>query len=222
MRSCGPSRRTRCSGRRSPRCSSSTARSSGTTSGTVFDRASRVVPRLRQRVSSSPLSVAPPRWEIDANFDLGYHLRFTARRRARVSWPTCWTWPRPIAMQGFDRARPLWECTIVEGLADGRAPSSSRSTTRSPTAIGGVNLLLELFDLDPEAPRARHARGPAGRCHASPDRLRRLPQPRAPASDRHPEPPGQRCRDRGSPGRGTIPSARSTRRPSWSPRPDGS
>ncbi len=35
------------------------------------DRATRLVPRLRQRVVSNPMSIAPPRWEFDPNFDIG-------------------------------------------------------------------------------------------------------------------------------------------------------
>src|SRR5438270_7147718 len=41
-----------------------------------IDRASRLIPRLRQRVVGSPLVPAPPRWVVDANFDLTYHLRW--------------------------------------------------------------------------------------------------------------------------------------------------
>ncbi|MBS1838091.1 MAG: diacylglycerol O-acyltransferase, partial [Actinobacteria bacterium] len=69
------------------------------------DRVSRVIPRLRQRVRSNPLSLAPPRWEVDPNFDLDFHLR-------RVRVPDDGTMRdlldmvQPIAMQGFDRARP--------------------------------------------------------------------------------------------------------------------
>ncbi len=37
--------------------------------------ASKVVPRLRQRVVGNPYSLAPPRWEFDPHFDLGYHVR---------------------------------------------------------------------------------------------------------------------------------------------------
>ena len=40
-----------------------------------MDRVSRLVPRLRQRVLGHPLSIAPPRWEVDPNFDLDYHIR---------------------------------------------------------------------------------------------------------------------------------------------------
>ena len=39
-----------------------------------FERVSRVVPRLRQRVRANPMSVAPPRWEVDPHFDLHFHL----------------------------------------------------------------------------------------------------------------------------------------------------
>ena len=40
------------------------------------DRLSRIIPRLRQRVRSNPLSIAPPRWEYDPLFDIKYHVRF--------------------------------------------------------------------------------------------------------------------------------------------------
>ncbi|MCB1005032.1 MAG: hypothetical protein KDB35_12690, partial [Acidimicrobiales bacterium] len=86
----------------------------------IIERASRKVPRLRQRVVSNPLSVAPPRWEVDPNFDLDYHLRWV-RAGGDGSIQDLFDIAEPIAMQGFDRARPLWEYVVVEGLAEGRA-----------------------------------------------------------------------------------------------------
>src|SRR5262245_35102747 len=41
-----------------------------------IERATRLIPRLRQRVVSNPLSLVPPRWEVDPNFDLSFHCRF--------------------------------------------------------------------------------------------------------------------------------------------------
>ena len=95
-----------------------------------FDRASRVVPRLRQRVRSNPLSVAPPRWEVDPNFDLGYHLRFS-RVPGEGTMRDLLAMAQPMAMQGFDRARPLWECTIVDGLDGGRSALDPEDPPRS-------------------------------------------------------------------------------------------
>ena len=65
-----------------------------------IDRATRAIPRLRQRVRSNPLSVAPPRWEVDPNFDLGYHLRF-ARVAGRGTAEDVLAMAAPIAMQGL-------------------------------------------------------------------------------------------------------------------------
>ncbi len=83
-----------------------------------LERATRLVLRLRQRVVSNPLSIAPPRWEVDPNFDLDYHLRWT-RAGGDGSLRDLLDMAQPIAMQGFDRARPLWEFTVVDDLADG-------------------------------------------------------------------------------------------------------
>ena len=78
------------------------------------------IPRLRERAVSDPLGLAPPRWEPDPYFDLGFHVR-------RVAVPGAGTerdlldLAAPIGMQAFDRDRALWELYCVEGLEGGRA-----------------------------------------------------------------------------------------------------
>jgi len=111
------------------------------------DRATRLVPRLRQRVVSNAMSIAPPRWEFDPNFDIDYHLRWmkapgegTLRDLLDVA--------QPIAMQGFDRARPLWEFTVVEGLADGRAGLIIKVHHAITDGVGAVKIAMHLFDLE--------------------------------------------------------------------------
>ncbi len=123
----------------------------------VMERATRVVPRLRQRVVGHPYSIAPPRWEIDANFDLSYHLRFM---RAPVPTPEQLTDPagsatrqaldlaQPIGMQGFDRARPLWEITLVDGLADGKAAIIGKVHHAISDGVGGVKLQMAMLDIE--------------------------------------------------------------------------
>src|SRR5262245_21951093 len=42
---------------------------------TRIDRATYVIPRLRQRVVSPPFRIGPPRWTFEPTFDLDFHLR---------------------------------------------------------------------------------------------------------------------------------------------------
>ena len=118
----------------SSRSWSSTAPSTRTGCVGAWTGSAGSIPRLRQRVQGHPFSVAPPRWDVDPNFDLDYHLRFawvgsppTAGGGSEPGRPgrpgtvrEVLDMAEPIAMQGFDRARPLWEFTLVEGLADDR------------------------------------------------------------------------------------------------------
>lgn len=115
----------------------------------ALDRTSRLVPRLRQRVVSNPLSIAPPRWEVDPNFDLSFHVRWV-RAAGDGSLRDVLDVAEPIAMQGFDRARPLWELTTVEGLHDDRAAVVLKVHHSITDGVGGVKLAMHLFDLDPE------------------------------------------------------------------------
>ena len=163
MRSCGRSRRTRSSDPRSPRCRCSTGRSTPERFRDKVDRASRAIPRLRQRVVGNPYSLAPPRWEVDPNFDLGYHLRSVnaggAGGEREVLDLAQW-----VGMQGFDRARPLWEMYLVDGMADGRSALIQKLHHAITDGVGSIQIALTLFDLerDPGDPgtHARRARRP--------------------------------------------------------------
>lgn len=132
----------------------------------TVERATRVVPRLRQRVRGHPYSVAPPRWEVDPHFDLTYHLRFVSLG-GDASEADVLRMAQPLAMQGFDRARPLWEFHLVDGLAGGRAAIIQKVHHAITDGVGGVKLQLELLDLErdpieertmPEVP-AHHVAG---------------------------------------------------------------
>lgn len=86
----------------------------------VHARIARLVPRLRHRVVSPPMGLAPPRWAEDPNFDLHYHVRRT-RLPDGAGWPELLAAAEKSAMRGFDRARPQWEAVLYEGLPGGKS-----------------------------------------------------------------------------------------------------
>jgi WS/DGAT/MGAT family acyltransferase len=117
-----------------------------------FDRATLLIPRLRQRVLSPPLRIAPPRWAFDPSFDLDFHLR-----RFRLAPPatmrTLLDVVGPIATASFDRARPLWEFTLLEGLDGTDRCAMVMKVHHSITdGVGGMELLLHLVDFERDAP----------------------------------------------------------------------
>src|SRR3954470_12020473 len=112
-------------------------------------RATRLIPRLRQRAISSPLVPAPPRWVVDQNFDLNYHLRWV-KSPEPGTLRTLLDMAAPIAMQGFDRARPLWEFTVVEGLADGKAALIQKLHHSITDGVGAIKIAMYLLDLERE------------------------------------------------------------------------
>ena len=110
---------------------------------------------MRQRVVEPALRIGPPQWSGDPDFDLAYHVR-----RVRVPKPRSVASVLDVAataaMGDFDRARPLWEYTLVEGLPDKRAAIILKVHHSMTDGVGGMQLLLMLFDLerdpDPQGP----------------------------------------------------------------------
>jgi WS/DGAT/MGAT family acyltransferase len=113
----------------------------------LVDRGTRLVPRMRQRVRANPLSIAPPRWEVDPNFDLDFHLRFVRAGGDRTVRSVL-DLAEPIAMQGFDRARPLWEITVIEGLEDDHAALILKVHHAITDGVGAVKIALVMFELE--------------------------------------------------------------------------
>jgi diacylglycerol O-acyltransferase / wax synthase len=113
------------------------------------ERGTRLIPRLRQRVVTPLLRVGPPYWSADPNFDLSYHLR-RIRAPEPGNFECVLDLARNAAMAGFDRARPLWEYTVVDGLADGRSAMVIKVHHSMTDGVGGMKLLMMLFDLERE------------------------------------------------------------------------
>lgn len=113
-----------------------------------FDLISRKLPMFRQRVVESP-PPAPPRWEYDPDFDLDYHMRRTAVSGSGTLDDVL-EMARLAEMQDFDRARALWETTLVEGLADGGAAVICKFHHALTDGVGGVQIAMNLFDLSAE------------------------------------------------------------------------
>jgi WS/DGAT/MGAT family acyltransferase len=102
--------------------------------------------------------VAPPRWAEDEDFHLDYHVRRVSAP-GKGSWEDLLAVARPIAMQAFDRDRPLWEFTQVDGLADGRAGAVLKLHHAISDGVGLVRMTAGMVErsADPEPP-SRSAR----------------------------------------------------------------
>jgi WS/DGAT/MGAT family acyltransferase len=127
-----------------------------------IDRMSRLIPKLRQRAVGNPLSLAPPRWEVDPNFDLDYHLRWVKAPNPDGTMRPVFTLAQTMAEGDFDRMRPLWEMMLVSGLKEGQAAFIAKIHHSVTDGIGGLQMAALLFDFDrkgqelgpmPEAPK---------------------------------------------------------------------
>lgn len=113
-------------------------------------RATRMVPRLRRRVvAAGPLG--PPRWEDDPTFDLDRHLRWVKLPKGATD-ADARQFASTAASTSFDRTRPLWEFTVLEGLPGGRSAMVQKMHHTITDGKGGIRLSIEFIDLERDAP----------------------------------------------------------------------
>jgi len=115
----------------------------------TYERASQEIKRLRQKVVMPTLPTAAPRWVVDPDFNLDFHVR-------RVRAPGAGTLRdvldlAEVALQSsMDISRPLWTATLVEGLADGGAAQILHLSHAITDGVGGVEMFASIYDLEAE------------------------------------------------------------------------
>jgi WS/DGAT/MGAT family acyltransferase len=121
---------------------------------------SRLLAPLRHRVVEDPLGIASPRWVVDKDFDLSYHLRFgrlpepgTLQQAVEVA--------QELMMAPFDRSRPLWEAVLLDGFADLGAVYLLKLHHSIADGQGTVQMFDILHGSSPDPGRARALPVPA-------------------------------------------------------------
>lgn len=107
-----------------------------------------LIPAMTRRLHMVPFNLDHPVWVADSKFDLDYHVR-------RVELPTggghreLADITAEIAGQPLDRARPLWEMWVVEGLPQHKVAIVSKYHHAIVDGITGTNMMMHLCDLEP-------------------------------------------------------------------------
>ena len=120
----------------------------------VYDRASRVVVRMRQHVVEPVVPLTAPQWIVDPDFDLSYHVR-----RVRLPEPgtvrQLLDFAQPIHAAPLDTTRPLWEVYLVDGLTEGDATAALilKMHHAISDGVGGMALAGQIYDSERDADR---------------------------------------------------------------------
>ena len=107
-----------------------------------------LVPRYRQRLAFVPFGQGRPKWVDDPHFSVRYHVRHTALPAPGGDEELARLVGRLMSQQ-LDRAKPLWEMYLVEGLSDGRFALVGKTHHALVDGISGVDITNVLFDASP-------------------------------------------------------------------------
>lgn len=116
-----------------------------------MDRATQVVARLRQRVQPMPVNLTAPMWVDDPNFDIRYHVRHMALPKPG-SMRQLLDLASLIACDPFERTRPLWQFTVVDGLRGGRSALIEKLHHTIADGETSVAMSLQFLDFERDAP----------------------------------------------------------------------
>lgn len=109
-----------------------------------------MIPRYRQKLAYLS-SENRPVWVDDDRFDIDYHIRHTSLPRPG-SLEQLKEKSARIMQHHLDRARPLWEMWVIEGLAGDRWALVPKVHHCMIDGISGVDLMMVLMSMMPDQP----------------------------------------------------------------------
>ncbi len=145
-----------------------------------------LIPRYRQRLARVPLGTRLV-WVDDDHFNIHYHVRHTSLPRPGDERQLKRLAARIVSQQ-LDRAKPLWEMWIIEGLADGRFALVAKTHHCMVDGISGADLMMVLLspmpdDTVPDAPSWIPRPAPGWMALLRAEWTRRFSEPLAALSD---------------------------------------
>jgi diacylglycerol O-acyltransferase / wax synthase len=111
-----------------------------------------LVPRYRQKLAFPPIETGRPVWIDDPSFNLEYHIRHTALP-SPGSEQQLRSLAARIHSQQLDRAKPLWEMWMAEGLGEGRWALVSKVHHCMVDGVSGTDLLTVILDRERDPAR---------------------------------------------------------------------
>src|SRR5687768_8580919 len=116
-----------------------------------IERRLPLVPRYRQRLAQVQLQQGRPVWVDDPHFNITYHVRHTGLPRPGTETELKRLSGR-LFSQALDRDKPLWEISLVLGLAGERFALVTKTHHALVDGVSGVDIATVLFDTQPEPP----------------------------------------------------------------------
>lgn len=115
-----------------------------------IDQGVRTQPQLLRRLVEVPMQIDHPVWLDEPHFDTLHHVR-------RVECPAPGGMDELATLVGrimstqLDRARPLWECWVIEGLEGGRFALVAKVHHAITDGVAGTQIFTALFSASPHA-----------------------------------------------------------------------
>ena len=119
-----------------------------------------LIPPFTSRLAQVPFNLDWPYWVTDEHFDLGYHVREIALPPPGDLGQLTEQVGRIYSRQ-LDRARPLWELYLIQGLEGGRVALLSKTHHAAVDGMSGSEIMSAIYDLSPE-PREVEPPPPGG------------------------------------------------------------
>ncbi len=105
----------------------------------------RAIPRCTQMLRTQPFDVGAPQWVDDPGFDLSRHVRRVAVPRPGDD-AELFRVIADVLERRLDRDRPLWECSVIEGLKGNRWAILMKIHHCMADGISATRILTQLCD----------------------------------------------------------------------------
>src|SRR3954462_15672727 len=117
------------------------------------------MPPFNRRLVEVPLALDRPYWHYEVPDVDDHVIRRTLADPGDVR--ALGDLVGEITTELLDRAKPLWQLHVVEGMADGRVALIAKVHHSTLYGAAGAEFIAELLDLSPEAAPAQATDGPS-------------------------------------------------------------